>query len=146
MVRVRASQLARERGDKVIRLSDLRQVNSLLYLYFFLFAVYYSASHILCLMLCVWFFCWRILSWRSLIWSDLLGHFISYIKSKDISEIYFVHEMSNLWNLWNVLSIKCLLFEKCIWKLLFMQCQINKMFGRIVSENEMFWIDVKTLT
>jgi len=56
MVRVRASQLARERGDKVIRLSDLRQVNSLLYLYFFLFAVYYSASHILCLMLCVWFF------------------------------------------------------------------------------------------
>ena len=27
MVRVRASQLARERGDKVIRLSDLRQVS-----------------------------------------------------------------------------------------------------------------------
>ena len=126
MVRVRASQLARERGDKVIRLSDLRQVNSLLYLYFFLFAVYYSASHILCVWCCVFgFFCWRILSWRSLIWSDLLGHFISYIKSKDISEIYFVHEMSNLWNLWNDLSIKCLLFEKCIWNFLFMQCQIN---------------------
>ena len=126
MVRVRASQLARERGDKVIRLSDLRQVNSLLYLYFFLF-VFTILLIIFCVfdVVCLVFFCWRILSWRSLIWSDLLGHFISYIKSKDISEIYFVHEMSNLWNLWNVLSIKCLLFKKCIWKLLFMQCQIN---------------------
>ena len=58
MVRVRASQLARERGDKVIRLSDLRQVNSiplppLSLILTLLFFLLYFVCLFVCLFVCV---------------------------------------------------------------------------------------------